>query len=306
MNHILYHANCADGFASACIARHALFCKSRATSREFSVMLHPVTYETNIPIFELSSSRDTVIFVDFTPPEAWLSAMTNHPSGLHLDNCLIIDHHKKAEKLHNLKLPFTSVFDLTQSGTMLTWKHFFPQKSTPPPLTLILLQHYDLGGVWNDPTHPLTNEARWLVAYLMRCLPRTPEVWTSVLLNYAVHQTNALNLGARLYANDQRIIRAAVKAPHWVNIGGLEAPALNGIPHGLLNDALHELLMDNPDALFAAAWSVLPDSGGVIKWSLRSRKGGFDCSDFCHSLDPNGGGHPCAAGFSTTDPVQFV
>lgn len=309
MIHILYHANCADGFASACIAFHALLrSPSLPVSESPSLLkLHPVGYDTPMPITSTMAVLDRLIFVDFTPPEAWLSEMTDliDPAS-----CTIIDHHKTKADVHQAHggRLFESIFATTQSGAMLTWKHFFPSVSTPPPMPLLLLQHYDLGGVWDDPRHPLTNEARWLVAYLMRCLPRTPEAWTPVLLHYGQDGPRVIDLGARMYSADQRLIRSLVKAPHWVNIGGFEVPALNGIPYGLLNDALAELLIEHPDIHFAAAWSVLTeaDAGGVIKWSLRSRKNGFDCAALCQTLAPNGGGHPSAAGFSTLDPVQFI
>lgn len=305
MLHLLYHDNCADGFAAACIARHA-FMNSQSprlpvTKAPIPLNLQPIGYEDALQCPLSIQRTDHVYYVDYTPPANIIEHVL--ASGARLT---MIDHHKTAApRFHNLPDTdrLTLVFDMSQSGAMLTWKHFL---SDSPPLPVNLLQHYDLGGVWDDPRHPVTNQARWLTAYLMRVLPRTPEAWSPVLLDYDQHQTRALEIGARLHASDQRLIRALVKAPHWVNIGGLEVPALNGIPRGLLNDAVNELLIEHPDALFAAAWSVLPDAGGVIKWSLRSRKNGFDCATLCQTLDPNGGGHPQAAGFSTLEPVQFV
>lgn len=308
MIHLLYHANCADGFAAACLARHALL--DGKPSAPGHLRLHPVGYDSPMPVTrENTGVLDRFIFVDFTPPEDWLAEMTDHPKFIDAANCTIIDHHKTKAPIHaNLgsKL-FTSVFDTTHSGATLTWRHFYASALSRPH-SLTLLRHYDLGGVWDDPQNHLTNGARWLVAYLMRCLPRTPEAWTPVLLEYDLHIDTALNRGAILWNKDLRAIRTFAKHPHWVHIGGFDVPALNGIPYGLLNDALAELLTEHPNIHFAAAWSVLSDTdtGGVIKWSLRSRKGGFDCAAFCQTLSPGGGGHPQAAGFSTLDPVQFV
>lgn len=307
MIHLHYHANCADGFAAACIARHAFMNSQSArlpvTDAPSPLRLHPIGYEDTLQCPLGIGSGDHVYYVDYTPPSPTITSIL--ASGARLT---MIDHHKTAAARY-VNLPESDkiniLYDTSQSGAMLTWKHFFGDAAIPP-LPLVLLQHYDLGGVWDDPRHPLTNQARWLTTYLMRGLPRTPEAWSPVLLDYVHYQTRALEIGARLHACDQRLIRGLVKAVNWVNIGGLEVPALNGIPRGLLNDAVNELLIEHPDALFAASWSVLPDSGGVIKWSLRSRKNGFDCATLCQTLDPNGGGHPQAAGFSTTDPVHFV
>lgn len=305
MIHLLYHANCADGFAAACIARHALL-NGRTPSPDHGIHLHPIGYDDGLQCPLGIGPADHLYYVDYTPPQHIIHRIL--ASGARLT---MIDHHKTAApRYHNL--PDTArlalVFDTAQSGAMLTWKHFFPKVSTPPPTPLLLLQHYDLGGVWNDPAAAQSNEARWLVAYLIRCLPRTPEAWTPLLLDYATHRDGAILAGALLCNKDLRLIRALAKAPHWVVLGGFEIPALNGIPYGLLNDALAELLTEHPNIHFAAAWSVLSDTdtGGVIKWSLRSRKGGFDCAAFCQTLSPGGGGHPQAAGFSTLDPVQFV
>lgn len=314
MIHLLYHANCADGFAAACIARHALINVRKC--RPENLLLHPIGYDDALQCPLGISPADALIYVDYTPPPNIITRIL--ASGARLT---MIDHHKSAATRY-LNLPDTDrlaiLYDTSQSGTMLTWKHFFPKVSTPPPAPLLYLQHYDLGGVWNDPQHPLTNEARWLVAYLMRCLPRTPEAWTPFLLAYDApgtqHRLAAQEIGARLYTADQRAIRGLIKGCHWVNVGGFEVPALNGCPYGLLNDALAELLIEHPDVHFAAAWNILSDAdtGGVIKWSLRSRKNGFDCAALCQSIDPatdgkpGGGGHPQAAGFSTLDPVHFL
>lgn len=309
MIHILYHANCCDGFAAACLAYHA---------HQGKAQLHPVTYEKPMPISRenMHPGLDTVIFVDFTPPETWLSEMTDHPSRISPANCIIIDHHKPKAAVHEANQSlFTSVFDPSLSGAALTWWHFIAPNlpvHTQMPFVLELLAHYDLGGVWNSPHLQLTNEARWLVSYLMRAIPRTRQAWLPFLLKYDTpgtqHRRVAQEIGAKLFAADQRIIRGLVKGCQWVNISGFEVPALNGIPYNLLNDALHELLNEHPDAHFAAAWNVLsdPGTGGVIKWSLRSRKNGFDCASLCHALDTTGGGHHNAAGFASTEPVQFV
>ncbi len=318
MHHLLYHANCCDGFASACLAYHALTLRGIASSY---IMMHPVTYEKPMPINRAQMWKDDILyFLDFTPPESWISDMTNHPRLIDPESCIIIDHHKSARSLHEAHGDriFTSVFDLGHSGAALTFNFWFEtlkKYQVSLQQTIPLLRHYDLGFVWNDPNNPMTPNARFLVAYLMRALPRTVEAWLPVLLDFFQPRTShVLDLGARLWSADLRFIRALTKSPHWVNIGGFEVPALNGIPYGLLNDALHELLNEHPQAAFAAAWTVLsdPDTDGVIKWSLRGRIDGLDLADLCASIDPprpgksGGGGHPQAAGFSSSDPVLFV
>jgi hypothetical protein len=309
MIHLLYHANCCDGFASACIASHSL-----QASQSQSLVLSPIGYDDAQQCPSEINPGDHVYYLDYTPPRNIIIRLLAASAQV-----TIIDHHKTAQPILFPIGPaerLNVLFDTEHSGAALTWQHF---SGTPTIVSaalslnqcIPLLRHYDLGHVWNDPKHPLTNEARWLVAYLMRCLPRTPQAWLPVLLNFEAHRETALNTGAVMWNKDLRYIRAFARHPHWVNVGGFEVPALNGIPYALLNDALAEMLIEHPDAAFAAAWSVLPDEG-VIKWSLRGRKGGMDLGAFCQSLDPTtegkpgGGGHPQSAGFSTTDPVHFL
>lgn len=298
MIHLLHHGHCADGFAAACIAKHFLD-KDPCT-------ITPVSYDdaNQIPVPHHQGSH--IVYLDYTPPREVIHMFITSGSAHHLT---IIDHHKTAAQIHSdLGLDFmrqhvgsgrfTSRFDLDHSGAMLTWKHLCPHEATRdlPPLSLKLLEFYDLGGPWNEPEHPYAQKARWLHNYLMRALPRTTEAWTPVIMDYAAHEKIALETGARIQAADMRLIKGAIRHPHFVQIGDFVVPALNSLPHGLINDALHALLTEHPAEPFAASWQVLGDasSRGVIKWSLRGRKGGLDLGALCKSLDPKGGGHPQA------------
>ncbi len=310
MIHLLYHGHCADGFAAACIARFFLGAEN--------VTLHPVSYDDANQLPVPNHLEGNIVYLDYTPPREVIQVFLDAGRAHHLT---IIDHHKTAAQIHSDlgqdvmrqhvgSGRFTSRFDLVHSGAMLTWKHLCPHVATIdcPPFALRMLEFYDLGGPWNEPDHTCAQKARWLHNYLMHALPRTPEAWTPVLMDYAAHERIAMDIGARLQAASMRLIKGAIRHPHFVKIGDFTVPALNGLPHGLLNDALHALLTEHPAEPFAASWQVLGDasSRGVIKWSLRGRKGGLDLGALCKSLDPNGGGHPQAAGFATHTPVLFV
>lgn len=302
MRHILYHANCADGFLASCIAQLYL------TAQGDDIRLLPISYEDKIQFPKDVAPGDSVLYLDYSPPAEVLAAVDSR-------NILVIDHHRSAQEMHTPGAGqlWQSIFSTDHSGAALAFNFFHPEGPLPEPVRL--LNHYDLGGCWTDPRHPDTMAALFLHNYLMRVLPRQQTAWNEVLQNWTTWKRHALDIGAKLWSADQHIIQAAVKHPSWVVIGGYEVPALTGLPHGMINDALHALLEQHKDAAFAAAWNVLPESkGGGIKWSLRGQKGRgvADLGALCAELDParddypGGGGHPQAAGFSCETPVLFV
>lgn len=302
MIHVLYHANCADGFLASCIAKLAL------TENLCSVETMPIAYEDKTQIPPNLQWSDKIYYLDYTPPAEVLDQTP-------CSRIVVIDHHRSAEALHapSENRRWRSVFSTDHSGAALTYNFFHRESQLPEPVRL--LNHYDLGGCWTDPTHQDSMPAMFLHAYLMRTLPRCQESWNHVLLNWTTQKSSVLDIGARLWSADQQIIQTAVKNPSWVVIGGHEVPAVTGLPYGMINDALHALLNQHKDAAFAASWSVLPEhKGGGIKWSLRGQKGRgvADLGEMCASLDPagpgypGGGGHPQAAGFCCKNPVIFV
>lgn len=315
MHHVLYHANCADGFAAACIARHAL----QATG---IVNLQPVNYgqPDQMPLGKdgILFPGDTLTYLDYTPPQDVLDAFYDDP-GNSMIPLTIIDHHSTAAERHgidkdtglSMEAPcrFTSVFSLTMSGAALAWLHYNFGKVIPQAVKLI--EYRDLGHAF-DPANaedPRTADALNLHAYLFRCIPRSFAAWTPLLLENGMVDTlvrQAIQTGARLRAADRAIILSACATPHWLNFNGEEIPAVNGLDAGLISDACTELLRAYPTAPFAASWFINPTSGHAV-YSLRSRRGSaVNVAEIAATMAPGGGGHPNAAGFSTLTPVPFV
>lgn len=300
MIHILHHANCADGFAAACIA-----------SRAFASVPHrvtPVNYPDPVQSPPDLGAGDQLIYVDYTPPDGELQRLTR-AWGNTID-LLVIDHHKTAKPVHDELLhEKESVFDESRCGAALTWQHFFPAE--PLPRMIELIQWRDLGHAFQpeNADKPITGHAFSLHAYLFRCLPRTREAWTPLLFNQEPGTNNeerltaALGTGGRMKITDQCIIAAAVNSPYWLDFHGEEIPAVNGLDAGLISDAMNALLKHYPTAPFAASWYVDPASGLVV-YSLRSRKDGPDVGAIAKTF--GGGGHPNAAGFHTRHPLPFV
>ena len=321
MHHLLYHANCADGFAAACIARHALLSQGIP---ETAINIAPVNYQDSnqLPVGDHHiQPGDQIIYLDYTPPQETLDAFYAEHSASMIP-LTIIDHHSTAAERHgrdkatgfrNGSNPplFNSWFNLNHSGASLAWPHFFPGKPFIPR-AVELIQWRDLGPAF-DPANaadPRTADSLNLHAYLFRCLPRTFDAWTPLLLenpeSSIQHLAPAIQTGSRLRTIDACIIAAAVNGPHWLNFHGEEIPAVNGLDAGLISDACTELLRAYPTAPFAASWFIDPRTGHAT-YSLRSRRGStVNVAEIAASMAPGGGGHPNAAGFSTLIPVPFV
>lgn len=309
MHFIYHHANCADGFTAALIARSALIASGIP---EFEISIASVNYAdpNQMPLGpdEYPFPGDTVTYLDYTPPAETIATFADHP-GVEFT---IIDHHEKASPLHaqgsaGTPARFTSIFDLTHSGAALAWQHYHPGVEMPKAIKLI--EWRDLGHAFQQPDHPNSEAALNLHAYLFRCLPRTFNAWEQIIQSSPMDLAHILLMGAMMRDADYYIIRKAVKHCHWLDFRGQTIPAVNGLDSGLISDACTALLEAYPMAPFAASWFV-HSATGKLTYSLRSRKAGHqhghtNVNQVAQTFDPNGGGHPCAAGFSTFTPIPF-
>jgi len=308
MHHLFHHANCADGFAAACVARHALLTQGIP---ENHINVQPVNYgqPDQMPLGKdgILFPGDTITYLDYTPPQETLDAFyAEH--GDSMIPLTILDHHLSAAPRHDAHARFRSIFGMSQSGASLTWDHFHTGKHMPYAIELI--EWRDLGKTFDLllEDHPYTPDALNLHAYLFRCLPRTFAAWTPLLLERdddALVRA-ALQTGARLRAIDRSIILSAVANPHWLNFHGEEIPAVNGLDAGLISEACTELLRAYPTATFAVSWFIDSNTGKAT-YSLRSRRNStVNVAAIAAAMAPGGGGHPCAAGFSTFTPIPFA
>lgn len=297
MHLVFYHANCADGFTARCIAQ--LNCGTA------NVSYTPIQYE-GPQMSDAIKPRDQVTYLDYTPPADILQHLIADM------NCrvLVIDHHATAQRIHEEKLvPWESVFDVTKSGAGLAWEYFFPDQ--PMPLHVRLVQSRDLGYAW-APEHIGSLFADQLLSYhafIMRCLPRTFEAWKEYFWD-ADAIVAAQKIGIDLVAQDRAMIEAAAPLSFSLNLDGYTVPAFIGFPYSLVSEGLNYLLNRYPEAPFAA--NVYPDTKtGRMIYSLRGANRAH-VGEVARRLDPprdgytGGGGHPNAAGFSSTSPIPFV
>jgi len=301
MHHLLHHAQCADGFAAAVIAQRALMLQGVPSD---DICLQPVNYPDQLqtPPDGSLHTEDHVYYLDYTPPQKTLDFIDSY--WCKSIKVTIIDHHSTATPRHAGEPFFTSIFDLTKSGALLTFEHFHPTELIPDAIQLVSWR--DLGHAFQQPGHRFTEHAFNLHATLMRATPRTPEAWEPILFTHStVLLGRDLDIGKKLRAFDSHILDAAAYNPLWLDFHGQRIPALTGLGPEIMSEALSKVLFYQTEAPFAASWYVNATTG-LFTYSLRSRKGGPNVAEIAAAMAPGGGGHPCAAGFSTPIPIPFA
>lgn len=257
---IIYHGNCADGFAAAW-AIWKLY-----PDWEF----FPGKYQEPPP----DVTRREVYLVDFSYKRAVIELM--------LDDCVsltILDHHKSAiEDLSPLnghpKLALE--FDMNRSGAMIAWEYFHPDERPPP-----LLAHVQDRDLWQFKL-PFTRE----IQAALFSYEYDFEIWDDLMMGplgdltqegIAIERKHHKDIAELLAAYTRRMV-----------IGGYDVPVCN-VPYTMSSDAGHALAGGEA---FGACYSDGPDGR---YFSLRSTDQGVDVSEIAKLY--GGGGHRNAAGF---------
>ncbi len=261
---ILYHAQCYDGFGAAWAAW-----KVFGAHGDYL----PVTHGHPFPDVPLMAYRQLYI-LDFSYPRPILEDVTHHTS-LQLT---ILDHHKTAQdELHGLAY---AQFDLTKSGAMLAWEHFFP--GITPPKLIQYVQERDLRQF----TLPCSREvAAWLQKWRFDF-----QEWEHAAHLLEAQAEEVFREGAALLQWKMQLVHQICDAVQWHTIGQHTVPVAN--TSVFFADVTEELLQRFPEAPFTAYYVDRGD--GLRHWGLRSR-GDFDVSAVAQSF--GGGGHKAAAGF---------
>lgn len=288
---VIYHDNCADGFAAAwaCWMRWRDACQ-----------YVPASYGTPPP----DVTGKHVLIVDFSYKADTLRAM-----GKHALSVIILDHHKTAQADlaewaiedvagefwagdNPLKLvwknddyvgqPIAALFDMAKSGARLAWE--FCHEGEPPLLSR-LIEDRDLWRFTLPETKPFNV---WL-----RCEPFDFEQWELIAqqLNDGrdceriLSEANAMQrFFEQKVAEIGRLARSGLIDDH-------EVPLCN-CPPMFASEVGHWLLDQFPNAPFVACYS---DQGSSRGYSLRSRDDRVDVSAVASKF--GGGGHRNAAGF---------
>jgi oligoribonuclease NrnB/cAMP/cGMP phosphodiesterase (DHH superfamily) len=270
---IIYHAECPDGFAAAYVAHKAM-----TEDPAHQVTCVPAAYQSGkVPEFE---DGTTIFVVDFSFPKTVLADMAKRAAKI-----IVLDHHKSAQAdLEGADIVGVDIkFDMSKSGAVMAWEHFYPGMPVPPLLQYV--QDRDLWH-WKLPNSKEINAGLW------RGTPREFTEWDSLFELDLEHAKDILLVkGQAIATSDTFFIESLCRKPQTMIVAGYKVPAVN--TPVLQSEIGHHLLQTNPDAPFAVAWSM--DEKNQFSYSLRARTGGFDVSAVAKQF--GGGGHAAAAGF---------
>jgi oligoribonuclease NrnB/cAMP/cGMP phosphodiesterase (DHH superfamily) len=270
-NLVIYHAPCVDGFGARFIAEsHA-----RSSGYECEYLGFPASAPA--PIEQCKGKR--VLIVDI----AWSRSALEQIHAI-AAQLVVLDHHDtNRQELETL--PYCR-FDLTKSGIMLAWEHFYPDNIIPAWLYYLALR-----DLWKHKEN--VNAEAFCAAFenhnqtweYFSQINNNPGRWTDMIREGQA----ILRYEAKLY---EQLAKAA-ETRHWT-IGGYTYRALViNQGHPFTSELGNQLCARDPDSI-AFLWSK-PKLTEPVSVSLRSAIGGPHVGNIAKTY--GGGGHENAAGF---------
>jgi hypothetical protein len=288
---VIYHADCLDGLGAAWSA----FCKLGNHARYI-----PARHGDEFPAFEAGA---VIYILDFSyPPEQLLAAAGR------AGQIILIDHHitameqceaffhrsfsagLSASKTHEAppeseamaqSLPENLAlhFDMAQSGCVLAWRHFFPERQ--PPKILLHIEDRDLWRFKLAGTREITSA-------LYERMPITlPEMGT-------IDLDELLQIGRMYVEFHQKIVKRLEKIAHPVMLNGQKGLAVNA--SSSFSSELGHVLAEK-SGTFGMTYQY---DGRKQKWQFSLRSiGDYDVGHLAQAF--GGGGHKNAAGFVLDD-----
>lgn len=255
---VIYHANCSDGFGAAWSAWKLL-----GDEAEY----YPATHGDPPP----DVTGKNVAILDFSYSNSTTKEMIQKAESL-----IVIDHHKSA--LIELQDIENCIFDMSQSGAMLSWKYFHPRKS--PPKFIKYIEDRDLWK-WELPYSKEFSAAFSMIPFEFSELSKLEDESFfrdtckkgSYILAYTEIAVKKLaeKAALRLWRGKNVYI---VNSSHWISEVGAKL---------------------SPKCDFVAVW-YFSHSRQEYCVSLRSFYDNVDVSEIAKEF--GGGGHKKAAGFS--------
>lgn len=271
---IVYHHNCADGFAAAWV-----FWKSLRDTADYM----PGTYTSKD--FDISVFADrNVYLVDFSYKRPVMEQIIKVAN-----NVVLLDHHvsalKDLEGLDGLRMNHCST---EHSGAMLCWNYWYPD--VEPPFAIQMIEDRDL---WKFKYPETRNFSQYLFS-----LPYDFETWDRVIYD-ADHKEEEfyqmLIQGAAIERKHLKDIDELAKHAYDIKIGEDVVPCLN-VSYMMASDAGNKLSIGKPYAV------TYYESDKGVHLSFRSQSDGKDVSLVAASM--GGGGHKHASG-ATISRAKF-
>lgn len=268
-NVILYHGQCQDGFGSAWVAN--MFLKNAS--------FVPMMYGDKLPKFK----GKNVYILDFSFKKDILLDMCKTANKV-----VLIDHHKSAmedlSSIENKPDNLEIIFDMTKSGTLLTWEYFFPDEY--PSKMVNMISDRDLWQFKLDDTKAFC-EYLFGAEYDFGTWDRINTACKHNREDYDFFIDRGNSIIDFKRSKCQEVIK---NSSFFLTIGGLKIKCVNA-PRFLCSDICNEMISQGE----SAAASFYVEGIDKVLFSLRSSKEGPDVSLIGGVY--GGGGHKQASGF---------
>lgn len=274
--YVFYHKGCSDGTGAAFAARRYF--------KDDAVYI-PIAYGDKLPNL---SKDDTVYFVDFSLKRQQMIDLANSVHEIY-----VLDHHKTAQAdLVDLPENVHVTFDMSKSGAVITWEHFFPDLDVPE--VLLYIQDRDL---WKWELEGSREVSAAIFTY-PKDIQQSYDAWRQLVF-YTPTKT-LFDKGYTILSVQDVNITAILNNAHTVSVTTnenevFEFAAVNSSLYP--SELCHALNADGYPA--ACCYNRLSD--GRWRISLRSQ-GLVDVSEIAAKF--GGGGHKNAAGFYV-DHVEY-
>ncbi len=292
--HILFHSDADGRFAG-----YAAWNYFRLQKKLDDVKFYEVQYGKPFPlVVEDLTKADEIYILDFSYKRPVLD-----PVFAKVGKLIVLDHHESAQD--NLAGTPYGFFDITKSGALLAWEHFFPGE--PAPLACTLVNDRDL-WLWQYEPHTSAFEA-WLNYDRVGC---NWEKWHE-LSTRRVAMDQALEKGLLLHKSNQSILNSFIKNPDNYHIS---AAHLAQLPYNHIKKIRYAVYNGNQVLIpeLAQAFYTTKEIDATIDWRCRGKvvtfsvrspnPDVFSAKEFCEFY--GGGGHKAAAGFSMPRTEAFV
>ena len=270
---VIYHASCPDGFGAAWAVHRVLGERAQYLPMNHGDPMPQVDDDARVYILDFSFDRERMD-----------ELQRKHGQ----DSVILLDHHiTAAQELDGLP---NCHIDLSKSGAVLSWEHFHTGSAVPTLLRYV--QDKDL-WTWELP------DSRAISAYLSSC-EMDFATWDNIARAFetAEGHLKAVEAGKAVLRSRQQAVREIAQSAHFWQVGEHRVPVVNS---PIMQSEIGEYLVNtHPESPFAAIYFDV--SPTVRKWSLRSRRNGFDVSRLAKQF--GGGGHAAAAGFSQSIQSQ--
>lgn len=302
---VIYHDNCADGFASYMIAK-AIF-GERAEYVPCNYNSYKIkTYDSTCSLEYKGkdvflNARELVYIVDFSFKRKELNLIADTTT----QSIIVLDHHKTARaelmesdengywhKHLELHSKIEVLFDMSRSGCHLMWDRHNDHDNPMPTFVHLI----GLRDVWQHKGTSYERAAEAMNMYI-GLIGYNAEAWEKLWSEEFVHH-EALPKGfAILDFFNQKVKEATEHAMTITLIGGIKYAVVNA-PYWMASE-LGNKLAESAD--YAVIWSYANDRSVIA--SLRSI--GTKCDVSAIAKRYNGGGHANAAGCKFVDFADF-